>query len=150
MTDPARCSALKQNIVCILGAVFGNKVDWSRGQFPTVRNLTSLSGSPAFHLVPNLSHLLDNASDPTVHEKANGAWQQAAKQLGAQKLNSLSELTAAFNQHLWPMRCEQSTRKGNWRYWAMTVTWAISWQACIPMFSKHSPTILLPLAVLSL
>ena len=87
----------------------------------------SLYLSQAFSHLSKPLHILSNNSALTIHELSNGHASLAASILSSRPYHSISALTEAFNYHLWPMRCQSSTRSSNWRYWNMVITWALSW-----------------------
>ena len=119
--------AVQAHIILHLGPNFGNLVIWGHCQYPTILNLGSLHLSPAFGHLSRPLHILSNNSSLTIHELTNGHAPLAASILSSRPYHSISALTAAFNHHLWPMRCQSSTRSSNWRYWNIVITWALSW-----------------------
>ena len=119
--------AVQAHIILHLGPNFGNLVIWGHCQYPTILNLESLHLSPAFGHLSRPLHILSNNSSLTIHELTNGHAPLAASILSSRPYHSISALTAAFNHHLWPMRCQSSTRSSIWRYWNMVITWALSW-----------------------
>jgi len=129
MSDPNQRLAIQAHITLALGAGFGNLVIWGRCQYPTILNLADLHHSPAFRSLPKIHHVLKNLTSLTLHEQANGNRYAAASLLRSVPCSSIADLTSAFNQNLWPMRSQASTRLTNWRYWNMVIAWALSWNS---------------------
>jgi hypothetical protein len=108
---------------------------------PFITNLEDLVNSPAFHGTDTGAVLL-NTSRRTALELADGRWDDMAPTLAATAVAaSIADLTAAFNQHLWPSRSQASTRAKHWVNWAVVVTWAIAWKAVSLILPMHVNTL---------
>ena len=134
--------AFRAAVIISLGAGFGNQVNWSASQgMPFITNLEDLVNSPAFHGTDTGAVLL-NTSRRTALELADGRWDDMAPTLAATAVAaSIADLTAAFNQHLWPSRSQASTRAKHWVNWAVVVTWAIAWKAVSLILPMHVNTL---------
>ena len=65
-------------------------------------------------------------SASTVLEEADGNWLEAVAGLGEVSLEaSVQDLSAAFDEHIWPVCAGQRTRHKNWRHWCTVLTWGI-------------------------
>ena len=99
------------------------------GALPALRNLTQLHLSAAF-AGHNVSMLLQDFSEPTTLELAEGNWREAVRALGGPQLDaSLAQLEAGFDQHVAPSRVRPATRAGHWDHWRLVVTWAVARKA---------------------
>jgi hypothetical protein len=133
--------AFRAAVIVSLGAGFGNQIRWSASQgMPFIANLEVLANSPAFHGTDTSAVLL-NTSRRTALERADGRWDAMAPTLATVAAASITELTAAFNEHLWPSRSQASTRAKHWVNWAVVVTWAIAWRAVHLILPMHANTL---------
>ena len=126
--------SVQAHIILHLGPNVGNLVILGHCQYPTILNMESLYLSPAFRHLSKPLQILSNNSFLTIHSLMVMALLQ--RLLSSRHHHSFSALTEAFNHHLWPMRCQPSTRSSNWRYWNVVITWALSWnvvQNILPM-----------------
>jgi hypothetical protein len=121
--------AFRAAVITGLGADYGNRARWSASSgMPFLRNLADLAQSPAFFQIDTHS-VLQNLSAKTALEMAHGDWAAVAAAVSDRAATSITDLTNAFNTHLWPSRSQASTRAKHWTNWAVVVTWAIAWRA---------------------
>jgi hypothetical protein len=128
-TPSAAQLAFRAAVTIGLGAEFGNQARWSTSSgMPFVANLEDLVLSPAFHGT-DTGLILLNMSEQTALESADGDWAAMAPILAGTAATSLSDMTAAFNKHLWPSHNQASSRAKYWANWAVVVIWAIDCKA---------------------
>jgi hypothetical protein len=133
--------AFRAAVIIGLGADFGNRALWSASSgMPFLRNLADLAQSPAFFQI-DTSIMLQNLSAKTALELAHGDWAAVASSVSDRVATSISDLTDAFNTHLWPSRSQASTRAKHWNNWAVVVTWAIAWRAAAYILPMSTDTL---------
>jgi hypothetical protein len=96
---------------------------------PALTCLPQLANAPQFTNLPVHAILFSDA-EPTALERADGNWTVALHDIGAPRADAtLDELTAAFNEHIWPSRAMPNSRARYWSSWAAVVTWGIARRA---------------------
>lgn len=139
-SNPAQL-AFRAAVIIGLGAEFGNQATWSASQgMPFITNLPALAASPAFRACAP-DDILCNLSAKTTLEAADGNWAGVAASLPPRPAACVADLTAAFNQHIWPSRSQASTRAKHWANWAVVVTWAIAWGAAHLILPMNTDTL---------
>ena len=113
-------------LACVqLGVNLAGIVRFGQGPLPFITNLACLRRSHLFAGVDQHA-LLRDMSMATALERGDGNWEQVVRSLGGPRLGaSLTELAAAFDEHVLPSRSKPATRQGNWRNWSCVITWAI-------------------------
>lgn len=133
--------AFKSTVAVRLGAGWAGRVKWARGPLPVISNLAAIRMAEVFDTTDR-AHVLDDVSAPTALEQADGDWELAVFFLGGpSRVGSVSELTARYNQHVWPARARPSTRSKNWRYWSLVVTWAVARKYCAHLVPMSADTL---------
>lgn len=140
ISTPAQL-VFRASVILGLGAGFGNLATWSASTgMPFLTNLPALAASPAFS-TPLAAEILRDFSAPTALEAADGNWAAAMATIRLPAARSLSDLTDAFNAHLWPSRSQASTRGKHQNNWAVVVTWAVAWGAVHLLLPMHTDTL---------
>ena len=97
-----------------------------RGPLPVIRNIHVLCDADAFLCqCPDQRALLLDSSAPTILEQSEGNGGVAARGFGHISLDvPLLQLTAEYNEHVWPSRARTKTRYQDWANWSLVITWA--------------------------
>jgi len=133
--------AFRSTVAVRLGPEVARRIRWARGPLPVISNLRDVRSAHVFDGLDR-SRLLDDVSAPTVLERADGDWEMAVFHLGGPtRVGSVAELTARYNEHVWPARSRPPTRDKNWRYWSLVVTWGVARRHCEHLLPMSADTL---------